>query len=148
MINDTLTPSDTIHASSRSFSGTIFNESLKCSDQTLNFGPLEYIHFCRFFLGLPPAITIGEARPQAGFDYPVQKCLATHSGTCPYLDANADHASSGCPATYHPRNQKHKNLMRVIVRAAQEAGLSSWCDPDTHSLGWCTIFFFYPSLFL
>ena len=101
MLNDTLTPSDVIHAASRSLSGTIFNESLKVTDQNLNFGPLEYVNFCRFFLGLPPAITIGEAKPQDGFDYPVQKCLATHNGTCPYLDASADHASSGCPATYH-----------------------------------------------
>ena len=132
--NNSLTPSDVIHASCRSFSGSIFRESLKGSDQTLHFGPSEYINYCRFFLGLPPAITIGEAKEQAGFDYPIQRCLATHSGTCPFLDASADHASSGCPATLLARSHKHRNIMRVIVRAAQEAGLSSRCEPDTHSL--------------
>ena len=132
--NNSLTPSDVIHASCRSFSGSIFRESLKGSDQTLNFGPTEYINFCRFFLGLPPAITIGEAKEQEGFDYPIQRCLTTHSGTCPFLDASADHASSGCPATFYARSQKHRNIMRVLVRAAQEAGLSSRCEPDTHSL--------------
>jgi hypothetical protein len=136
MLSDssTLTPSDVIHASCRSFSGRIFSEPLKKLDQMLNFGPAPYTNYCRFFLGLPPNITIGEAKAKDGFDYPVQRCLATHSGACPYLDANANHASSNCPATYHPRSQKHRNLMRVIVNAAQEAGLSTRCEPDTHSL--------------
>jgi hypothetical protein len=132
--NPTLTPSDVIQAGCRSFSGKIFSEPLKVLDRTLNFGPESYTNFCRFFLGLPPATTIGGAKPQDGFDYPVQRCLATHSGTSPFLDANANHASSGCPATCHPRSQKHRNLMRVIVHAAQEAGLSTRCEPDTHSL--------------
>ena len=133
-LNPTLTASDVIHASCRSFSGRIFSEPLKSLDQTLNFGPAPYTNYCRFFLGLPPAITIGEAKPQDGFDYPVQKCLATHSGTCPYLDASGNHASSNCPASSHPRSQKHRNLMRVIVNASREAGLSTRYEPDTHSL--------------
>ncbi len=132
--NPTLTPSDVIHASCRSFSGRIFSEPLKRLDQLLHFGPAPYINFCRFFLNLPPAITIGNPKPQAGFDYPVQKCLAVHNGSCPFLDANANHASSGCPATNNPRMQKHRGLMRVISNAAQEAGLHSRYEPDTHSL--------------
>ena len=51
-----------------------------------------------------------------------------------HLDAHGNHASSNCPATYHPRNIKHRNLMRVIADAALEAGLSTRCEPDTHSL--------------
>ena len=64
--NPTLTPSDVIQASCSSFSGRIFSEPLKKLDQMLNFGPGPYTNFCRFFLCLPPAITIGEARPQPG----------------------------------------------------------------------------------
>ncbi len=74
--NPTLTASDVIQASCPSFSGRIFSEPLKKLDQLLNFGPGPYTNFCRFFLCLPPAITIGEPRFQPGFDYPVQKCLA------------------------------------------------------------------------
>jgi hypothetical protein len=132
--NHTLTPSDVIHASCRSFSGRIFSEPLKKLDQLLNFGPEPYTNFCRFFLALPPAVTLGNATVQAGFDYPVQRCLAVHSGTSQFLDANANHASSGCPATCHSRNQKHRSLMRVINNAAHAAGLHTRYEPDTHSL--------------
>ena len=132
LLSDNLTPSDVIQASCRSFSGRIFSEPIKQADA--NFNPAQYIHFSRFFLGLPPAITIGGARPHADFDYPVQKCLATHSGACPYLDSAANHASSKCPATFLARQKKHRDLMRVIVTAAQEAGLSTRAEPDTHSL--------------
>ena len=132
--NLTLTPSDIIQASCLSFSGRIFSEPLKKLDQLLNFGPAPYTNFCRFFLCLPPATTIGEPRPQPGFDYPVQKCLATHRGSSPFLDANGNHASSNCPATMYPRNQKHRGLMRVINNAAKVAGLQTRYEPDTHSL--------------
>ena len=93
--NPTLTASDVIQASCHSFSGRIFNEPLKKLDQLLHFGPGPYTNFCRFFLCLPPAVTIGEPKSQPGFDYPVQKCLAIHNGTSPFLDANGNHASSG-----------------------------------------------------
>jgi len=132
--NPTLTPSDVIQSSCHTFSGRIFSEPLKKLDQLLNFGPGPYTNFCRFFLCLPPAITIGEPMPRPGFDYPVQKCLAHHSGISPFLDAHANHASSGCPATIHPRNVKHRGLMRVIKTAADAAGLHTRYEPDTHSL--------------
>lgn len=133
LLSPTLTPSDVIHASCRSFAGRIFSEPIK-SQPDLNFGTTDYLNFCRFFLGLPPAITVGAAKPHPDFDYPVQKCLSAHSGECKMLDASADHASSNCPATYASRIQKHQNLMRVIAKSAQEAGLRSRCEPDTYSL--------------
>ena len=34
----------------------------------------------------------------------------------------------------HPRNQKHRGLMRVINNAAKVAGLQTRYEPDTHSL--------------
>ncbi len=57
-----------------------------------------------------------------------------HNGSSPFLDANGNHASSNCPATIHPRNQKHRALMRVIHNAAKTAGLQTCYEPDTHSL--------------
>ena len=129
--NPTLTESDVIQASSQTFQGKLFSEPLKFFD---SFSPASYLNFCRFFLGLPPGLTIGGAQAHRDFDYPVQKCLARHSGSCTYLDATGDHASSNCPATYHHRTVKHRNLMRVIADAAQEAGLTTRCEPDTHSL--------------
>jgi hypothetical protein len=130
--NPTLTPSDVINASCRSFAGKIFSEPIKQSDPTLSTA--EYTNYCRFFLGLPPVVTIGGASPRDAFDYPVQRCLATHNGVSPFLDANANHASSGCPAATHPRNVKHRKIATVIVSAAREAGLSARTEPDTHSL--------------
>ena len=127
----TLSESDVIQAHSRTYAGKIFSEPVKFYDA---FTPFGYISFCRTFLGLPPPLTIGGDRPHRDFDYPVQKCLATHSGSCAYLDAHGDHASSNCPATYHPRNKKHQSLMRVIADAAQDAGLVTRCEPNTHSL--------------
>ena len=68
------------------------------------------------------------------FDYPVQKCLVEHKGTCQLLDANGDHASSGCPSAQHARIRKHDTIKRVVAAFAQEAGLVTRCEPDTHSL--------------
>jgi hypothetical protein len=132
LLSDTLTASDIIQASTRSFSGSIFSEPIRQADA--DFNPARYIHFTRFFLGLPPATTIGGSQLQAEFDYPVQKCLATHGGASSFLDAAANHASSKCPATFQARQQKHQALERVIVTAAQQAGLTARVEPDTHSL--------------
>ncbi len=129
--NPSLTESDVIQASSQTFQGKLFSEPLKFFD---SFSPASYLNFCRVFLGLPPALTVGGAGPHRDFDYPIQKCLAKHSGTSMYLDASGNHASSNCPATYHHRCVKHRNIMRVIADAAQEAGLATRCEPDTHSL--------------
>ena len=131
-LSQTLTASDIIQASTRSFSGSIFSEPIKQAEA--DFNAARYTHFTRFFLGLPPCITIGGAQLHGDFDYPVQKCLATHGGACPYLDSSANHASSKCPATFQARQQKHQGLMRVIVSAAQQAGLTPRIEPDTHSL--------------
>jgi len=49
--------------------------------------PHNYIHFTRYFLGLPPMHTIGNIDPEAPVaDYPAQRCLV-HSGAI--LDAAA-----------------------------------------------------------
>ena len=133
MLSDTLTESDIINASSRSFAGRIFSEPIKRPG--FAFGNDAYIAFCRFFLGLPVANSIGGATQQTGFDYPVQKCLASHGvHVSPYLDANANHASAKCPAAARAVHQKHSNVMRVLVDAAKEAGLETRSEPDTYSL--------------
>lgn len=132
LLSDTLTEADIINASARSFSGRIFSEPLK-SDT--GFGNDDYLAWCRFFLGLPPAITIGGATGQDGFDYPVQKCLASHGvHVCPFLDAAANHASSKCPATAKAIHTKHDSIVRVLANAAREAGCEAQTEPSTHSL--------------
>ena len=129
MLSDTLTDADIINASSRSFAGRIFSEPIK--QLGFGFGNDAYIAFCRFFLGLPAASTVGGERAQEGFDYPVQKCLASHGvRVCPYLDANANHASSKCPAATRAIHQKHNNIIRVLVNAAREAGLETRTEPE------------------
>ena len=133
LICDTLSPSDCIVALSPSFSGRIFSEPFKKLGFT--FSPDQYLNFCRFFLGLPPATTIGGAKPHLEFDYPVQKCLADHGvHVSPALDACADHASSGCPGALRARFSKHTNVTRVLVSAATEAGLATRTEPDTYSV--------------
>ena len=135
MLSDTLTPADVINAASRSFSGRIFSEPLKDKKLGFKFSNEAYVAFCRFFLGLPPATTIGESQPQPGFDYPVQKCLAHHGvRVSPFLDASADHASSKCPSASLAVFQKHTNIVNVIVTLAKEAGLETRKEPDTYSL--------------
>jgi hypothetical protein len=94
-ISDTLTPSDIIQASSFSFAGRIFSEPFNFKNLGFSFSDESYIHNCRLFLGLPPALTIGAAAPNSNYDYPVQKCLTDHGvAVDPFLDATADHASS------------------------------------------------------
>jgi len=133
LISDTLTPADVINASSRSFAGRIFSEPMK--PLGVGFGNDAYIAFCRHFLGLPPSVTVGGETIQDGFDYPVQKCLAAHGRhVCPYLDANANHASSKCPSAGKAVMVKHRNVIDVLANAAREAGLETKKEPDTHSL--------------
>ena len=72
---------------------------------------------------------------QAGFDYPVQRCLTKHGlHTSPFLDSSGCHASSGCPSTTGSRSKKHTYISRVVVQAALEAGLAVRVEPDTYSL--------------
>jgi endogenous inhibitor of DNA gyrase (YacG/DUF329 family) len=133
MVSDALTAADIINASSRSFAGRIFSEPIKSFG--VGFGNDAYVAFCRHFLGLPPPVTIGGETLQDGFDYPVQKCLSTHGKhVCPFLDANANHASSKCPSTGKAVMIKHRNIMDVLANAGREAGLETKTEPDTHSL--------------
>ena len=129
-----LTPSDAIQAHSHSFAGRIFASSLKYT-LPFAFGPSSYIAWCLFFLGLPPTSTLFNHEVQAGFDYPVQRCLSKHGlHTVPFLDAAGDHASSQCPSTYNSRSKKHTYLSRVVVQAAMEAGLNVRVEPATYDL--------------
>ncbi len=103
--------------------GRVFCEPMKHSTNFIS--PEAYIAFTRNFLGLPPATTVNNFSNQPGFDYPIQRCLASHGiHVCPFLDASGNHASSNCPSCYLPRMQKHNRILRVIANAAQEAGLS------------------------
>jgi hypothetical protein len=130
----TLSAADSIHALSHAQVGRVFGVVFDPSF-ALNFDSFAYTAFCRFFLGLPPATTVGQHTSQDGFDYPVQRCLANHGvHVNPFLDANAIHASSGCPAVQRPRMAKHNAILRVIKGAAVEAGLTISCEPDTFSL--------------
>ena len=102
---------------------------------SFDFDSRSYIAFSRFFLGLPPAITVGGLSSQPAFDYPVQRCLASHGvHVNPFLDANATHASSNCPAAQRDRFKKHNSVLRVLKVGAIEAGLSISCEPETFSL--------------
>jgi hypothetical protein len=129
-----LTPADVIQADSHSFAGRIFAASLKHS-MPFAFSPASYTSWCLFFLGLPPPPTLYNHEVQAGFDYPVQRCLGKHGVyTVPFLDAGGCHASSGCRSTIGARSKKHTYLSRVVVQAAMEAGLAVRVEPDTHNL--------------
>ena len=132
--NFTLTNQDVVMAAASSSAGSIFAESLKNLRLPFAFGNIEYIAFVRYFLGLPPVITIGSASTQPGYDYKIQTCAAEHKSACPLLDAHGDHAASGCPATKRARYQKHSNVIRVLAAAAREADLKVLSEPDTFSL--------------
>jgi hypothetical protein len=133
LLSDTLTEADIINSSSRSFAGRIFSEPIKSDG--VSFGNDDYLAWCRFFLGLPAAITVGGATEQDGFDYPVQKCLASHGiHVCPFLDAGANHASSKCPATQTAILAKHNSVVKVLANAAREADCDTRTEPDTYSL--------------
>jgi hypothetical protein len=78
---------------------------------------------------------VGNLEKAPDLDYEVQKCEGDHGvRISPYLDASACHASSGCPSAALARARKHNYFMRAIVKAAQEAGVSFKCEPDTHAL--------------
>jgi hypothetical protein len=129
-----LSAADAIQALSSTQIGHVFGAVCDPSF-ALNFDPLAYIAFCRFFLGLPPATTVGQHTVQEGFDYPVQRCLSGHGvHVNPFLDANAIHASSGCPSAQRDCIGRHNAIVRVIAGAASEAGLKVSREPDTHSL--------------
>jgi hypothetical protein len=132
--NYTLTSFDIVHASARTGAGRIFAQPSKRSGQQFVFANNEYKSFACLYLGLPPLITLGEATNQPGYDYKVQQCLADHKSSSPFIDANGNHASSKCPATAKARCKKHANIVKVLVTAAQAAGLKVLCEPPTHSL--------------
>jgi hypothetical protein len=132
-LSDTLTKADILRTNAQTLAGRIFTTSLKY-DSPFVFTNEQYLAWCRSFLGLPPATTIGNQTEQAGFDYPVQSCLALHRCASPFLDADGSHAAAHCPAAYAGRLKKHNFLIRVLARAAKEAGLRVSVEPDTHGL--------------
>ena len=127
-----LTKADVVQAGSKTLMGRVFCEPLKRSSHFISSE--SYLAFTRHFLSLPPATTVNNFSNQPTFDYPVQRCLASHViHVCP-IDASGNHASSGCPSCNLPRMQKHNRIVRVLANAAQEAGLAARCEPDTHSV--------------
>lgn len=92
--------------------------------------PVNYIHFTRYFLGLPPLHTIGNINPDSPADYPAQRCLV-HRGAI--LDAAACHASA-CTSSASSRTKKHNHLVRVVAEKAREAGLLAEPEPPSHTL--------------
>jgi hypothetical protein len=134
---DSLCVADAVQALTHTQMGRIFSTPLDRAF-SFNFGPSIYIAFVRFYLGLPPPVTVGGLTKQPGFDYSVQRCLASHGvHVSPFLDANGTHASANCPATQQERHKKHNALLRVIKVASREAGLTVSCEPDTHALLLC-----------
>jgi hypothetical protein len=129
-----LTAADVVQAHSHSFSGRIFQSSLK-QFTGFAFSSAVYTSWCLFFLGLPPHLTLHNQTHQPGFDYPVQCCLGKHGvHTVPLLDAGGCHASSNCPSTYAARMKRHSFIARVVNQAAKEAGLNVHSEPDTYGL--------------
>ena len=120
---------DYVVASSRSLAGKIFAEPFT-RRRTQSFSHESYIAFCRFFLGLPPATTVGDPVMTSSCDYPRQRCLV-HPGT--FLDAAACHAAA-CTSAFAARSAKHNQIARVLAAAATEAKLESCREPDTYGL--------------
>jgi len=106
-ISGTLSKADVLRANAHTNAGRIFATPV-CFDLPFVLTNEQYLAWCRAFLGLPPASTIGNHVEQKGFDYPVQKCQAIHRCASQFLDADGGHASSGCPATTEARYRKRR----------------------------------------
>ena len=132
-LSENLSKADVLRANSHTAAGRIFATPL-CFALPFVLTNDQYLAWCRAFLGLPPADTIGNHVEQKGFDYPVQKCLAVHRCGSQFLDADGCHAAAHCPAAGGARMKKHNFVGRVIARAAKEAELNVRVEPDTHSL--------------
>lgn len=128
-VDHTFRMADYVLANSRTLTGEVFREPFKpgrrspiCND--------DYIHFVRFFLGLPPLTTIGNLQTRPDHGYVIQGCLQ-HPGH--YLDAAATHASA-CTAATAARNRKHHSICNILSTFAVEAGLTSQREPASHGL--------------
>lgn len=132
--NYSLTTTDVVDSMARTNAGKIFAEPFGRTKLPFSISNLEYIAFCRFYLGLPPLITVGGATQEPGYDYKVQKCLGNHRGGCIFLDHSGCHAASGCTSTNQARCKKHTNVVMALAVAAQMAGLQVRSEPDTYSL--------------
>jgi len=129
MISQDFHTADFILAGSRSVVGAIFAHPFSTKRRD-TLTPEEYIHFVRFFLGLPPMTTVGNASIHPDYDYPVQPCLA-HPGSV--LDAQGCHASA-CSSSFSARNHKHDHTVRGLAGYGREAGLNACIEPSSHSL--------------
>lgn len=130
-----LTQADAVDAFARTEASRVFTEPLKRTFKLSKLSSTDYLNFARYFLNLPPATSVGNFEEVKEFSYEVQKCLTPHGlHVSPYLDANANHASSNCPSTYAARQRKHYLLIRTLLLAAQQAGLMVRAEPDTFSL--------------
>ena len=114
-LSESLSKADVLRANAHTNAGRIFATPL-CFDLPFVLTNEQYLSWCRSFLGLPPASTIGNHMEQTGFDYPVQKCLAIHPCKSQFLDADGCHAAARCPATSSARMKKHNFITRVLER--------------------------------
>ena len=121
--SNNLTHSDVIQAGARTYAGRLFAEPITHCQSHNRFNTQSYLQYVRFFLGLPPALTIGGSVASSQFDYPVQRCLAEHKGTCQLLDAHGDHASSGCPSTQHARIRKARQHQAYSLSVRPRSGI-------------------------
>lgn len=132
-ISETLSKADVLRANTSTLAGRVFSVPL-CFDLPFVFTNDQYLAWCRSFLGLPPASTIGNPTEQKGFDYPVQKCLSVHRCKSQFLDADGCHAAAHCPSSRRGVMKKHNFLTRVVAKAGKEAGLNVKVEPDTFGL--------------
>ena len=129
-LSENLSKPDVLRANAQTNAGRIFATPL-CFDLPFVLTNEQYLAWCRSFLGLPPASTIGNHTEQKGF---VQRCLSVHRCRSQFLDADGGHAAAHCPSTYGARMKKHNFIGRVLARAGKDAGLAVRVEPDTHGL--------------
>jgi len=75
------------------------------------FTPDSSRHFVRYFLSMPPILTVGQPCNSPLADYPVQYCMAHRTEI---LDAAVCHAAA-CASASSARTRKHNKIVRTLV---------------------------------
>ena len=129
----TVTLSDMVQAYAARHFATVFSAPVKFKH--MRMAPVIFIAWMRWFLALPQLRRIGNAKVQTGLDYPVECCMESHSkGERRFLDANANHANSGCPSASGALHYRHTLLKWAVYNAAKQAGCVVKMEPKTHTL--------------
>jgi len=123
------TSADYILANSRGELGAIFGTPMSPRRKE-PFTPDSYRHFVRYFLSMPPILTVGQPCNTPLADYPVQYCMAHRTQI---LDAAACHAAA-CTSASSARTRKHNKIVRALEQMARDAGLVARREPPTSSL--------------